>query len=581
MSVSFARHHRFLRAYLRAERREMALLAFLLLLGIVSQLLSPQVIRVFIDDAQAGGGDSVLLQLGGAFLVLAVIQKAASIAAGYVGSRIAWSATNRVREDLTRRCLSLSMSFHAAHPPGEMIERIDGDVTLLSNYFSRFVLQVIGNGLLVAGILCFVFVANPLAGAALTIYTVVVVAILRAVGSVGVARMRIARQASAEQYGYIEERLTGTEDIRSNGAEEAVLYRLFGALYATRRSTRSAKLAAGFLYLGANLGYLLGFSTGLVLAIELFTRHDISLGTAYALVYYVGMLSGPIDQLQRQAQDLQRAMAGISRVETLLTLEPAVPQRGRASLPSGQLDVDFDRVTFGYHETIPILRAVDFHLPAGAVLGIVGRTGSGKTTISRLVARLYDPWSGSVRIGGVDLRDMDADELRHAVAVVPQDVQLFAGTVRDNLTFFDRSIDDAALLDALQALGLQGWLNRLPYWLDSQLQPGGSDLSAGEAQLLACARVFIRDPRVVVLDEASSRLDPRTERIVGRAISRLFAGRTTIVIAHRLQTIELADYVLVLESGAIAEYGPRAALATDPRSHFASLLRAGMEATAR
>ena len=559
----------------------MTLLGFLLLLGIVSQLLSPQVIRVFIDDAQAGSGDTVLLQLGGTFLALTVLQKTASIAAGYVGSRIAWSATNRVREDLTARCLSLSMAFHAAHTPGEMIERIDGDVTLLSNYFSRFVLQVVGNGLLVAGILCFVFVANPLAGAALTIYTVVVVAILRTVGSVGVARMRLARQASAEQYGYIEERLTGTEDIRSNGAEDAVLHRLFAALYATRRSTRSAKMAAGFLYLGANLGYLLGYGAGLVLAIELFTRHDISLGTAYALVYYVGMLSDPIDQLQRQAQDLQRAVAGIARVESLLSLQPAVSQQGRALLPVGPLSVEFDRVTFGYEGDVPILREIDFHLPAGAILGIVGRTGSGKTTISRLVSRLYDPWSGSVRIEGVDLRDVTTDALRRAVAVVPQDVQLFAGTVRDNLTFYDRSIDDAALMGALRALDMLDWLERLPDGLDSFLQPGGSDLSAGEGQLLACTRVFIRDPRVVVLDEASSRLDPRTERIVGRAISRLFAGRTTIVIAHRLQTIELADFVLVLDDGAIVEYGARAALAVDPRSHFAALLHAGTSVISR
>jgi ABC-type multidrug transport system fused ATPase/permease subunit len=581
MSAAVQRHTALLRRYLQPESHDVLSLAVLLVLGIACQLLSPQVVRLFIDNAESSAGDPLLLRLAAAFLILAIVQRSGSMAALYFGERIGWASTNRLRDDLTRHCLSLGMAFHASHTPGDMIERVDGDVTLLANYFSRFVMQVVGNALLVGGILCFVFAANLLAGLVLTAYTVLVVVVLRVLSRIGVRRNHAARQASADQYGYIEERIAGTEDIRSNGAEAAILLRLFGALYATRRAVRHARLAAGFLYVGANIAFALGYGVGLALGVILYSHHALSLGTTFALVYYIGMLNGPVDQLQQQAQDMQRALAGVGRIESLLSLPPAIAEHPRVTLRGRDTSVEFQRVCFGYTAAEPVLHDQSFDLPAGAVLGIVGRTGSGKTTISRLLARLYDPDSGAIRIGGADLRDLSTGELREAVAVVPQDVQVFGGTVRDNLTFFDRSIDDAVVLRALHTVHLEAWLARLDAGLETVLQPGGSDLSAGEAQLLACARVFIRDPRVVVLDEASSRLDPFSERVVGAAIGRLFSGRTTIVIAHRLQTLDLADYILVLDGGRVAEFGRRAALAGDPNSRFSALLQAGMEVVRR
>jgi ABC-type multidrug transport system fused ATPase/permease subunit len=233
-------------------------------------------------------------------------------------------------------------------------------------------------------------------------------------------------------------------------------------------------------------------------------------------------------------------------------------------------------VTFGYNPDMPVLRDVTFDLEPGRVLGLLGRTGSGKTTISRLIFRQYDPQTGCARLGGHDVREFRVEDLHGRVGLVTQDVQLFHASVRDNLTFFDPEDNDARIMDAIDALGLRRWYDGLADGLDTPIA-GSGGLSAGEAQMLALTRVFLKDPDVVILDEASSRLDPVTERLIEGAIDRLLERRTAIIIAHRLATVFRADQILVLGEGTVLECGPRVALQNDPRSHFSQLLRAGFE----
>ncbi len=235
-----------------------------------------------------------------------------------------------------------------------------------------------------------------------------------------------------------------------------------------------------------------------------------------------------------------------------------------------------DGVSFRYDgdESTPVLRDVTLRLEPGAILGVLGRTGSGKTTLGRLLLRLGDPSVGTARLGGTDPRAARLDEVRRRVGLVTQEVQLFAASVRDNLTFFNRVVADEALLAAIAELGLGEWYGRLPDGLDTPLGPGGVGLSGGEAQLLAFVRVLLRDPGLVVLDEASSRLDPATERLVDRAIARMLRGRTGVIIAHRLATVERADTIAVLDAGRVVEFGPRGDLARDPDSSYYRLLHA-------
>jgi ABC-type multidrug transport system fused ATPase/permease subunit len=240
------------------------------------------------------------------------------------------------------------------------------------------------------------------------------------------------------------------------------------------------------------------------------------------------------------------------------------------------VDTPFPILNSQFSISDAVLHDISLHIAAGRTLGILGRTGSGKTTLTRLLFRLYDVTDGAIRIGGADIRDLRLDSLRERVGMVTQEVQLFHATVRENLTFFDTSIPDARILAALKDLELMPWYQALPDGLDTVLAAGGG-LSAGEAQVLAFTRVFLRDPGLVIMDEASSRLDPATERLVERAVDRLLADRTGIIIAHRLATVMRADDILILENGRIREYGACEALRSDSRSRFAELLRTGME----
>ncbi len=340
--------------------------------------------------------------------------------------------------------------------------------------------------------------------------------------------------------------------------------------------------------------FAIGTALSLGLGTYLYRGGMITIGTVYLLLSYTEMLRRPIEQITRQLSDLQQAAAGIGRVRALLAEQSAIvdgpgigPHRASAAETSRAPSIEFDRVTFTYpadpeedrrsgevRTDGPAIENLSFTIPAGARLGLLGRTGSGKTTIARLLARLYDPQEGAIRLGGHDLRQARITELRAQIGVVTQEIQLFHATVRDNLTFFDRTITDAAILAALDTLGLGDWCRALPAGLDTILPAGGGGLSAGEAQLLAFVRVFLRDPGLIILDEASSRLDPATEARVEHAVDRLLTGRTGIIIAHRLATVRRADTILILDEGRVVEQALREALAADASSRFAALLRA-------
>jgi ABC-type multidrug transport system fused ATPase/permease subunit len=236
-----------------------------------------------------------------------------------------------------------------------------------------------------------------------------------------------------------------------------------------------------------------------------------------------------------------------------------------------------DLSSFVLRPSSSVLDDISFALAPGQTLGLLGRTGSGKTTLTRLLFRLYDPIGGAIRLDGVDIRDVALADLRGRIGMVTQDVQLFQASIRDNLALFDQAIDDRQIERALEELGLLEWVRWLPDGLNTKLGAGGLGLSAGEAQLLAFARVFLRDPGLVILDEASSRLDPATERLLTRAIGRLLQGRTAIVVAHRLGTVQRADAIMILDRGQVAEHGPRQQLAADSSSRFYQLLQTGLE----
>ncbi len=574
------------RRYVAPQWRRTALLAALILASIGLQLLGPQLLRAFIDSAIAGAALESLATLALAFVAVALATQLLTAWSQYAGEDLGWTATNALRADLALHCLRLDLTFHKARTAGELIERIDGDVTALATFFSRFVVNVLGNLLLLVGVLVAVAREDLRAGLALTLFAAV--AILLMAGPLRTFAVKYwgrMREVTAQMFGFLGERLAGTEDIRSSGAETHVMNGLAMHHRAWLAARRQASYAGTVLWSTSILLFAVGSAIAFGVGAYLWSLGAITLGTVYLLFHYTDMLRRPIEQLRRELEDMQRAVASVGRVNELLRTESRLPEGRGAPIPAGPLAVELDAVSFAYESSAGngddlVLRDVSLRLAPGEVLGVLGRTGSGKTTLARLLLRFYDPTAGRVRLGGVDLRDATLDDVRTRATLVSQDVQLFHARVRENVTFFDPTIDDARITDVLERIGLGGWLRALPRTsggdgLDSEMMAGG--LSAGEAQLLAFARVFLREPGLVILDEASSRLDPATERHIERAIDALLADRTGVVIAHRLATVQRCDRILILEEGRIVEQGRRAALAQDPSSRFADLLRTGLE----
>jgi ATP-binding cassette, subfamily B, bacterial len=560
--------------YLRPQWRGSMLLAVLLLGGIGLELANPQLLRAFIDTAAAGGDIGALVRLAAVFLVVAVGIQALAVGETYVAENIGLRATNALRADLTLHCLRLDANFLNSHTPGELIERVDGDVGTLANFFSRFVVYVVGNTLLLLGLLVALAVTDLRVGLVLGASMVLALLAMNALRAVAVPHWAAARQASAELFGFLEERLTGTEDIRASGATPYVMRRFFER----SRMLVRRDLVAGFIGNSAfqSAGILLTVGTALALGFgaTLFLSGAITLGSVYLIFAYTQLLIRPLEQITRQMQDLQMAGAGLARIEHLMRERSSIPD-GWLGLPSGPLDVELEHVTFGYTPEEPVLRDLCLRLRAGEVLGVLGRTGIGKTTLAKLLLRLYLPDSGTIRLAGLDLGQVRESDLRRRVSLVTQEIQVFNASLRDNLSLFDASLSDAAMLEVIDDLGLRDWFGRLPAGLDTHLAHGA--VSAGEAQLLAFARVFLKfraaTPGLVILDEASSRLDPATERHVQHAVHRLLSECTGIVIAHRLETIERVDHVLILDAQGIREFGPRHELIADPQSTLAALLR--------
>jgi ATP-binding cassette, subfamily B, bacterial len=292
------------------------------------------------------------------------------------------------------------------------------------------------------------------------------------------------------------------------------------------------------------------------------------------------MTRNPMDEIRSQMEVFQKAGAGISRVGELLQRESKLRASGSTEIPQGALSVTFEHLSFAYSDSdaqTVVLHDLDLTISPGRVVGVLGRSGSGKSTMAKLLTRLYDPTEGRVLLGGIDTRDASLRDLRHRVGMVTQDVQLFRTTVRNNLTFFDATIDDDRLLSVMNDLGLREWLASLPQGLDTMLESGAGGLSAGQAQLLAFTRIFLKDPGLVILDEASSRLDPATEAMIERAVAAVVESRTAFVIAHHLGTVARADDIMIVESGSLVEFGAREVLQADPTSRFSRLLDSGME----
>ncbi len=574
MSVASSSRWRALGALLGSDRWRWTGLGLLVALGSASALAGPLVVRRVVDEAGDGVTAAEVARSALLFLAIAVTTQVVAVVVVRVATGAAWRTTNQLRLTMTRHVLELDHEFHRRHTPGELIQRVDGDVTSVSDFLGTVVPKVAGALFLVIGMIGVLAVLDGALAVGMVVYVGVAVTVIVRSRHRAVSESSDEMGALARLYGGIEERLTAAEDLRANGAASHASWRFVEDSSAALESAVRRERAFLVMWWFVQSAVAAGSVAVLVAGAALLSRGLVSLGTVFLLFQYVLLIARPLEAVVHELETVQKASGAMGRVFDLLAVRATITDRGNTSPPPGAPSIELRGVHFDYGDDQPVLRDVSVVLGAGRSVGIVGRTGSGKTTFSRLVLRLVDATRGQVLVGGVPVQQIPLRELRRRVALVPQEVELFGGTIRDNVTLFDAGPPDERVVEALLAVGLDAMAAA---GIHRRLGAGGAGLSAGEAQLLALARVWLRDPDVVVLDEATARVDPETEARLDAAIRRLVRGRTTLVIAHRLSTLRGVDDIVVFDHGRVVEQGPREALVGDDDSRFAQLLRLSLE----
>ncbi|HUU77145.1 MAG TPA: ABC transporter ATP-binding protein [candidate division Zixibacteria bacterium] len=563
---------------MRPYVKQVLILSFFLVLYNVIQIINPQIIRYYIDAVfEPTLNTRTILYAALLYIGMNLILRAIMILNEYLSNNLAWATTNDLRIDTTRHCINLDMTFHNKHKTGEMIERIDGDASTLSEFFSTFIVYFLGSILLLIGVLIAVFIEGWIYGVIFLGFTLISLIGLYFVRKISAPLWKKVRESTTEMYGNIEESVSGLEDIKGNGADEFIMKSFHGIAQTNYKNKAKAMIVSRTYYvINVLMNAVLNIGI-LVTSYYLSNTFGINGGSLFLLLSYGANILFPLRLILWQLEQLQNSLANIERINELLSIETKILDDGNKNFPENEVKLIFEELDFGYLIDELVLQNISFNLEPGKKLGLVGHTGSGKTTIARLIFRLHDPINGKIKFNEYDSREFPLKNLRKNIAYVTQDVELFKASIKDNITFFDKEISDETILKVFQELGLMEWYNKLPNGLDTLIFSEELGLSAGEEQLLALTRAFLKNPKLVILDEASSRLDPATERHVDHALEKLLDNRSAIIIAHRLATLDKVDDILLLKKGEIIEYGSREELVKNPNSQFSILLQKGIE----
>ena len=550
---------RWLLGLLRPYRLQVVLMLVALVLATAAGLAPPYLVGAAIDKGIKAGDETALWMIVGAFAVSVVLYGLASYAQTYLVGWVGQRALQDLRERIYSHLQAMSIGFFTRNKPGVLISRLTNDVQALDSLVTDGIVTLFSSTLTLVGVVVILLALDvPLALVTfLTFPLLAVASLIFRIASAGA--YRITREKIANITAYLQESLTGIRVVRSFGQER----RHVGRMTALNEENRDANLRTVYL----NAAYfpavelLSAIGTAVILLYGGYQVIDgnIEVGVMVAFVGYLNAFFDPIQQISQLYTTYQQGMAALDKIFDLLDTRPDMVDRPDALAP-GPLrgEIDLDHVWFSYgtgDDDGWALTDIDLEIPAGTTVALVGETGAGKSTLAKLVARFYDPQRGRVLVDGHDLRDLEAQALRSQLGIVPQEGFLFSGTIRENIAFGRPAASEEEIRAAAAVVGADGFVERLPERYDTEVGERGVHLSAGQRQLIAFARALLAEPRILILDEATSNVDVRTERIIERGLERLLADRTAIVIAHRLSTIRRAGRIVVLEHGRIVESG--------------------------
>ncbi len=572
---------RWLLSLLRPYRTQVILMVVALLIATAAALAPPYLAGRAIDDGIQAGDESALTVIVVVFVASVAIYWGASYAQTYLVGWVGQRALQDLRERIYRHLQAMSIGFFTRRKPGVLISRLTNDVQALDSLVTDGVITLFSSVLTLGGVVA-ILVALDLQLALITFLTFPVLAIASVVFRIISAdAYRLTREKIANITAYLQETLSGVRVVRTFGRERRHIDRMT----VLNEENREANMRTVYLNASYFPAVELLSAIGTV-AIILYGGYqaidgNVEIGVVVAFIGYLQLFFDPIQQISQLYTTYQQGMAALDKIFDLLDTSPDMTDKPDAIDP-GRLrgEIELDDVWFSYarggdasaaeleemtsestedEDPEPAagwaLAGVDLHVPAGQTVALVGETGAGKSTLAKLVARFYDPQRGRVLVDGHDLRDLRSSALRGQLGIVPQEGFLFSGTIRDNIAFGRPDASEEEILAAARAVGAEAFVDRLPAGFDTEVGERGVALSAGQRQIVSFARALLAEPRILILDEATSNVDVRTERVIEEGLERLLHGRTAIVIAHRLSTIRRAGRIVVLEHGVIAESG--------------------------
>jgi ABC-type multidrug transport system fused ATPase/permease subunit len=548
---------RWLFGLLRPYRGRVAVMGVALLVATAAGLAPPYLASVAIDKGIQTGDVGTLDRVVVFYVLSALLFWGATYAQTYLVGWVGQRALQDLREEIYTHLQTMSIGFFTRRRPGVLISRMTNDVEALDTLVTDGVITLVSSTLTLLGVVVILlFLDLPLALVTFATFPILALgSVAFRIASAGAYRR--TREKIANITAYLQETLSGVRVVRSFAQEPRHVKRM-SQLNEENREANMATVYLNASYFPA-VELLSAIGTGVILLYGGYRaiNGDVQIGVLVAFVAYLNAFFDPIQQISQLYTTYQQGMAALDKIFELLETKPDMVDKPGA-LDPGRIrgEIELDRVRFSYGEDAGVaLDGIDLHVPAGQTVALVGETGAGKSTLAKLVARFYDPQEGRVLVDGHDLRDLSSSALRSQLGIVPQEGFLFSGTVRDNIAFGRPDASEEEIREAAATVGADRFIEQLQDGYDTQIGERGVQLSAGQRQLIAFARALLAEPRILILDEATSNVDVRTERIIEQGLERLLLGRTAIVIAHRLSTIRRAGRIVVLEHGRIAEAG--------------------------